>query len=72
MKTNSILTLCLAGLLLTGSGISLTSCQGDDVDTNQFTGGISLNVFGPCPVARVRVRWHAEANSVSSVAEWTK
>ena len=52
MKTNSILTLCLAGLLLTGSGISLTSCQGDDVDTNQFTGGISLNVFGPCPVAR--------------------
>ena len=52
MKTNSILTLCLAGLLLTGSGISFTSCQGDDVDTNQFTGGISLNVFGPCPVAR--------------------
>ena len=52
MKTNSILTLCLAGLLLTGSGISLTSCQGDDVDTNQFTGGVSLNVFGPCPVAR--------------------
>lgn len=52
MKTNRILTLCLAGLLLTGSGISFTSCQGDDVDTNQFTGGISLNVFGPCPVAR--------------------
>ena len=39
-------------MLLTGSGISFTSCQGDDVDTNQFTGGISLNVFGPCPVAR--------------------
>ena len=52
MKTNRILTLCLAGLLLTGNGISFTSCQGDDVDTNQFTGGISLNVFGPCPVAR--------------------
>ena len=52
MKTNRILTLCLAGLLLTGSGISFTSCQGDDVDTNQFT----------------RVRWHVEANSASSAA----
>lgn len=52
MKTNKLLTLCLAGALLTGSGISVTSCQGDDVDTNQFTGGISLNVFGPSPVAR--------------------
>ena len=39
-------------MLLIGSGTTVTSCQGDDVDTNQFTGGISLNVFGPCPVAR--------------------
>ena len=29
-----------------------TACDDDDLDTNQFTGGIKLNVFGPCPVAR--------------------
>lgn len=35
------------------TGVSFTSClKGDDVDTNQYTGGISLNVFGPSPVAR--------------------
>ena len=26
--------------------------NGDDEDTNQYKGGISLNVFGPSPVAR--------------------
>ena len=35
------------------TGVSFTSClKGDDVDTNQYVGGISLNVFGPSPVAR--------------------
>ena len=52
MKTNKLSVLFLAGALLM-TGVSFTSClKGDDVDTNQYTGGISLNVFGPSPVAR--------------------
>lgn len=52
MKTNRLSVLCLAGALLL-TGVSFTSClKGDDVDTNQYVGGISLNVFGPSPVAR--------------------
>lgn len=52
MKTNRLSVLCLAGALLL-TGASFTSClKGDDVDTNQYVGGISLNVFGPSPVAR--------------------
>lgn len=35
------------------SGLSFTACDnGDDEDTNQYLGGISLNVYGPSPVAR--------------------
>lgn len=30
----------------------LTSCDNDDFNTDQYTGGIHLNVFGPSPVAR--------------------
>lgn len=52
MKTNKLSVLFLAGALLM-TGVSFTSClKGDNVDTNQYTGGISLNVFGPSPVAR--------------------
>ena len=52
MKTNRLFVLCLAGALLLTS-VSFTSClKGDDVETNQYTGEISLNVFGPSPVAR--------------------
>lgn len=52
MKTNRLSVLLLAGALFL-TGVSFTSClKGDDVDTNQYTGGISLNVFGPSPVAR--------------------
>lgn len=52
MNTNKLSVLFLAGALLM-TGVSFTSClKGDDVDTNQYTGGISLNVFGPSPVAR--------------------
>ena len=51
MKTNRLSVLCLAGALLL-TGVSFISClKGDDVDTNQYVGGISLNVFGPSPVA---------------------
>lgn len=52
MKTNRLSVLLLAGALFL-TGVSFTSClKGDDVDTNQYTGGISLNVFGPSPVVR--------------------
>lgn len=52
MKTNRLSVLFLAGALFL-TGVSFTSClKGDDVDTNQYTGGISLNVFGPSPVVR--------------------
>lgn len=29
-----------------------TACDNDDFDTNQYVGGVSLNSFGPSPVAR--------------------
>lgn len=52
MNTNRLSVLFLAGALIL-TGVSFTSClKGDDIDTNQYTGGISLNVFGPSPVAR--------------------
>lgn len=34
------------------SFLTFTACDTNDVDTNQYKGGISLNVFGPSPVAR--------------------
>ena len=42
--------LCMIGLLALGS-VSVTSCD-DELSTNQYKGGISLNVFGPSPVLR--------------------
>ena len=42
--------LCMVGLLALGS-VSVTSCD-DELSTNQYKGGISLNVFGPSPVLR--------------------
>ena len=33
-------------------GLSLTACSNDDLDTNQYKGGVSLNAFGPNPVMR--------------------
>lgn len=39
--------------LLLSSGFALTSCDDDDdFSTNQYVGGVNLNVFGPSPVAR--------------------
>ncbi|MDE5989362.1 MAG: hypothetical protein K2H17_08175 [Duncaniella sp.] len=44
--------LLMAGALML-SGVTFTSCDDDnDLNTNQYVGGVSLNVFGPCPVAR--------------------
>ena len=41
-------------LLVTAlAGLSLTACSNDDdLDTNQYIGGVSLNVYGPSPVMR--------------------
>ena len=43
----SLLALCMALMLP-----ALTSCDNDDFDTQQYKGGVNLNVWGPCPVAR--------------------
>lgn len=37
--------------MLTGA-VSFTACSGDDLDTNQYNGGVGLNVYGPTPVMR--------------------
>lgn len=34
------------------SSLTFTACDTNDVDTNQYKGSISLNVFGPSPVLR--------------------
>lgn len=48
-KLSALWILCLVLF----SCLSFTACNnGDDEDTNQYIGGVSLNVFGPSPVAR--------------------
>jgi len=47
-KINSVFTLLVMALI----GLSLTGCSKDDLDTNQYVGGVSLNVYGPSPVMR--------------------
>ena len=47
-KLKNIMTLLVVAL----SGLSLTACSEDDLDTNQYVGGVSLNVYGPQPVMR--------------------
>ena len=44
----NIYTLLVTALI----GLSLTACSKDDLDTNQYAGGVSLNVYGPTPVMR--------------------
>lgn len=51
-KTNSLRAFWMMCVILIGSLI-VTACDtGDELDTNQYSGGIELNVFGPSPVAR--------------------
>lgn len=52
-KFNKFMAAFMACLMLS-SGFALTSCNDDDDDfsTNQYVGGVTLNVFGPSPVAR--------------------
>lgn len=51
-KTYKLSALWMMCLILLGC-LSFSACDdGDEEDTNQYKGGISLNVFGPSPVAR--------------------
>lgn len=51
-KTYKLSALWMMCLMLFGC-LSFSACDnGDDEDTNQYKGGVNLNVFGPCPVAR--------------------
>jgi len=47
-KIKNIFTLLVVAL----AGLSLTACSNDDLGTNQYQGGVSLNVYGPSPVMR--------------------
>lgn len=47
-KLKSIISLLVIALM----GLSLAACSEDSLDTNQFDGKVSLNVFGPSPVMR--------------------
>lgn len=47
-KLSAIAMMCL--MIVTS--IAFTACDNDDLDTNQYRGGISLSAFGPSPVAR--------------------
>ena len=47
-KIKNIFTLLVVALV----GLSLTACSNDDLGTNQYTGGVSLNAYGPNPVMR--------------------
>ncbi len=43
----------IAAAMLAVLPMGFVSCNDDDTyDTNQYTGTVKLNVFGPCPVAR--------------------
>jgi len=47
-KIYNVFTLLAVALV----GLSLTACSSDDLDTQQYKGGVSLNVYGPSPVMR--------------------
>ena len=47
-KIYNVITLLVVALM----GLSLTACSNDDLDTNQYQGGVALNVYGPSPVMR--------------------
>ena len=47
-KIKNIFTLLVIALVV----LSLTACSNDDLGTNQYQGGVSLNAYGPNPVMR--------------------
>ncbi len=53
MKILNRLAVALLAVAAVATGGVLTSCSDDnEFSTQQYKGGVSLNVFGPCPVAR--------------------
>lgn len=52
MKKNNIFSVILTMCLMLTGAVSFTACSNNDLDTNQFTSGVSLNVYGPTPVMR--------------------
>ena len=50
-KTYKLSALWMMCLILLNCML-FTACDNNDVETNQYTGGVKLNVFGPSPVAR--------------------
>lgn len=48
-KYSNIFTLLVLALI---SGLVLTACSEDDLDTNQYGDGVKLNAYGPNPVMR--------------------
>lgn len=51
-RINKLFVRSLLGLTLLGS-LPFAACdRGTDLETNQYLGGVNLNVFGPSPVAR--------------------
>jgi hypothetical protein len=52
MKKNHIISAILTMCLMLTGAVSFTACSGDDLDTNQYNGGVGLNVYGPTPVMR--------------------
>ena len=49
---NNIKNIAITLLAVALVGLSLTACSKDELDTNQYKGGVSLNVYGPQPVMR--------------------
>lgn len=47
-KIYNVFTLLVVALM----GLSLAACSNDNLDTNQYKGEVSLNVYGPSPVMR--------------------
>ena len=47
-KLYNVFTLLVVAL----AGLSLAACSNDDLGTNQYQGGVALNVYGPSPVMR--------------------
>ena len=47
-KIKNLFSLLVVALI----GLSLTACSNDDLGTNQYQGGVSLNAYGPNPVMR--------------------
>jgi hypothetical protein len=52
MKLYKKLSVIAMACIALGGAVAITSCSDDEYSTQQFKGGVSLNSFGPSPVAR--------------------